>query len=91
MIIAFYPGAGGNRYYHYLQGLKDFVPNKTYDYLLQSQDFAYRYLDQDSAGLPDQDLILTHCVNVQLLRQLFPDHKDIHLIMADLDTCIQRE
>jgi len=90
MIIAFYPGAGGNRYYHYLQGLTDFVPNKTYDTSL-SQRFEYRYLDQDSAGLPDQELILTHCVNVPLLLRLFPDHKDIHVIVADLDSCIQRE
>jgi organic radical activating enzyme len=91
MIIAFYPGAGGNRYYHYLQGLTDFVPNKTYDHLLLSQRFEYRYLDQDSADLPDQNLILTHCVNVPLLQRLFPDHKDIHVIVADLDSCIQRE
>ena len=45
MIIAFYPGAGGNRYYHYLQGLTQFETNKTYDHLLKSQKFEYRYLD----------------------------------------------
>jgi organic radical activating enzyme len=91
MIIAFYPGAGGNRYYHSLQGVTNFEKNKTYDHLLKTQEFQYRYLDQDSAGLPDQELILTHCVNVPLLQQLFPNHKNIHVIVADLDLCIQRE
>jgi organic radical activating enzyme len=91
MIIAFYPGAGGNRYYHYLQGLKQFKTNQTYDHLLKTQSSQYRHLDSDSIGLPDQELILTHCVNVPLLRQHFPDHKEIIVIVADLDLSLQRE
>jgi hypothetical protein len=72
MIIAFYPGAGGNRYYHYSNGRSDFAARTTYDHLLQNQKFEYRYMDSDSL-LPDRDLILTHCVNVPLLRKLFPE------------------
>ena len=37
MIIAFYPGAGGNRFYHYLQGQTMFDPQTTYDHLLKTQ------------------------------------------------------
>jgi hypothetical protein len=73
MIIAFYPGGGGNRYYHYLQGRRDFDQLTTYDNLLTDQEFSYRYLTSDSLLL-DQELILTHCVNAPLLRRLFPAH-----------------
>jgi len=89
MIIAFYPGGGGNRYYHYLQGRRDFDQLTTYDSLLTDQEFSYRYLTSDSS-LPDQELILTHCVNAPLLRRLFPAHT-ITIIESDLDASIQRE
>lgn len=90
MIIAFYPGAGGNRYYRYLSGQRDFNSQTTYDHLLTSQDFKYRYLDNDSC-LPDLPLILTHCVNVPLLRKLFPYQAEIVVIKSDLDQSLQRE
>jgi organic radical activating enzyme len=89
MIIAFYPGAGGNRYYHYLQGLKDFVTNATYDHLLRDQKSDYRHLTADSV-LPDLELILTHCVNGPLLSRLFPGHH-ITIINTDLNISLQRE
>jgi organic radical activating enzyme len=90
MIIAFYPGAGGNRYYHYLSGRRDFRPHTTYDHLLKFQEFEYRYLDNCSC-LPDRELILTHCVNVPLLRRLFPAHTEIIVIKSNLNQSIQRE
>jgi organic radical activating enzyme len=89
MIIAFYPGAGGNRYYQYLTGTKEFTSHTTYDHLLKNQSFEYRYLTADSV-LPNQDLILTHCVNVPLLSRLFPGHK-ITIIKSDLNNSLQRE
>jgi hypothetical protein len=90
MIIAFYPGAGGNRYYHYTNGRKEFESNATYDHLLQNQKFEYRYIDSNSQ-LTDCELILTHCVNVPLLRKLFPTQKEIVVITGDLDQCLKRE
>lgn len=90
MIIAFYPGAGGNRWYLSYTGQKDFVPGQTYDRRLE-QEFRYRYLDSTTIGLPDQPLILTHCMNVPLLRQHFPAHDCIVVILADLDRCLRRE
>lgn len=90
MIIAFYPGSGGNRYYHYINGQKEFDSNTTYDHLLQNQKFEYRYIDS-SSQLVDCELMLTHCVNVPLLRKLFPDHKEIVVITADLGQCLKRE
>ena len=90
MILAFYPGAGGNRYYQYLMGRRDFEPRTTYDHLLNTQAFEYRYLSADSK-LPDQELILTHCVNVPLLRRLFPNQTEIVVIQANLDLSLKRE
>jgi len=91
MIIAFYPGAGGNRYYCYLMGLTDFLPQTTYDYLLKNQNFKYRYLDQNSIGLTDQPVILTHCVNVPLIRKHFPEHKEIIVIKSNMEKSLKRE
>jgi hypothetical protein len=90
MIIAFYPGSGGNRYYQYLMGRRDFEMQTTYDHLLKTQAFEYRYLSADSK-LPDQKLILTHCVNVPLLRQLFPNQTEIIVLQANLDLSLKRE
>ena len=93
MIIAFYPGAGGNRYYQFLQGVAQFEPKKTYDHLLGIERILdpYRYLSSDTIGVADRDLILTHCVNVPLIRKHFPDHKEIIVLLADLDQSIQRQ
>lgn len=90
MIIAFYPGAGGNRYYQYIMGRRDFKPQTTYDHLLKTQAFEYRYLSADSK-LPDQELILTHCVDVPLLRRLFPNQTEIVVIQANVDLSLKRE
>ena len=56
MIIAFYPGGGGNRYYLMSQGHTDFNTNQSYDSWLR-QNPQYRYIEFDSKKLPDQDLI----------------------------------
>ena len=89
MIIAFYPGSGGNRYYLMSQGHTDFNTNQSYDSWLQ-QNPQYRYIEFDSKKLPDQDLILTHCMNVPLLKQLFPAHA-VHIITSDLYASLRRE
>ena len=43
MIIAFYPGAGGNRYYHYCQGMRNFDNQTTYEFVVETlmQYFDY--------------------------------------------------
>jgi len=91
MIIAFYPGAGGNRLYHYLNGKREFDSHKTYDNLLSSQKPEYRHLTKDTIGLPNQELILTHCVNVPLIQKHFPGHNEIIVLIGDLNSCLRRE
>lgn len=91
MIIAFYPGIGGNRYFLFRQGQQDFSPGKSYDQLVRSQNFAYRYLDSTTQHLTDQETILTHCMNVPLIKKLFPNQKEIVVLLYDLDKGLKRE
>ena len=91
MIIAFYPGTGGNRYFLHLQGKQDFLPRKSYDQLVKDQNFVYRYLDATTQGLDDQEVILSHCMNVPLIQQTFPNQKQIIILLYDLDKSLKRE
>jgi len=90
MIISFYPGSGGNRFYLWTKGQRNFDPGQIYDYTWQNQDFAYRYLDS-TTQLPNQEVILTHCVNIPLLKKLFPGHDRYVLIKSDMVSSLKRE
>jgi hypothetical protein len=90
MIIAFFPGGGGNRFFLMTQGQHNFASGKSYDNQLNSQKFEYRYLDSES-NLPDRRVILTHCMNVPLLKQLFPSHENIVVIKSNLNQSLKRE
>jgi hypothetical protein len=90
MIIAFYPGAGGNRYLQQLLGNEYKQPNRSYDSVSVGQRFQHRYLlDTVTSPLQSQH-ILTHCMNSQRIQQMFPDHK-IVFIKSNLKTSLQRE
>jgi hypothetical protein len=90
MIISYYPGTGGNRYYQYINDNKSFVLGKAYDYAIPDQNNQHRYIYNDTI-LSDRNLILTHCVNIPLLKKLFPAHDEIVLILSDLDAGLQRQ
>jgi len=93
MIIGYYPGAGGNRYYLYSQGQRDFKSNFVYDqqfYENKGDQTKFRYLSNDTIGLESEPIILTHCVNVPLLKQHWPD-RPVVIIHGNLDKCIRRE
>ena len=75
MIIGFYPGLGGSRYLLYLRGKKEFESNIAYDKLIKERDPATRYLANETVGLPNKDIILTHCVNVPMIKKHFPGHQ----------------
>ena len=89
MIIAFYPGAGGNRYQRMMQNLEWQQSNITYDAVNPGQDYKNRYLLGDAVNT-DQDFILTHCLNKTHLQNKIPGH-DIVFVMGDLKACLQRE
>jgi hypothetical protein len=88
MIIAFYPGAGGNRYLRNIQGLEWQKTNMSYD-VLNDQDFKYRYLLEDSVN-QHQEFILTHCLNCTHLQKKLPGHK-ITYIISNLKISLKRE
>lgn len=90
MIIAFYPGAGGNRYMRMLENLEWQESNVTYDSKVNTlQYFENRYLLNDIVD-QGQDYILTHCLNSRYIMSKFPRHS-ICLILGDLNNCLQRE
>lgn len=90
MIIAWYPGAGGNRFYRHLQGQQTFVANQGYDQLNPFQDFKNRYPTND-ADVNNHLVIFTHCVNYDLIVKKWPDHGEIYFISADLGKSLRRQ
>jgi hypothetical protein len=89
MIIAFYPGAGGNRYQRMVQNFEWQKSNISYDTVNQGQDFNNRYLLGDASNIY-RDFILTHCLNKTHLQNKIPGH-DIIFILGNLKSCLQRE
>ena len=89
MIIAFYPGAGGNRYQRMIQNLKWQQPDTSYDAVNLGQNFNNRYLLDDAVNT-DREFILTHCLNTTHLQNKIPGH-DIVFVVGDLKSCLQRE
>lgn len=89
MIIAFYPGAGGNRYLQRLLGNDWSQPHTSYDPVNTTQQYLHRYL-LDHVPQTDSQHILTHCMNSQKIQQTFPGHA-IVFIKSDLQASLQRE
>jgi hypothetical protein len=89
MIIAFHPGAGGNRCQRMMQNLEWQQSDTRYDAVNRGQDFSNRYLLGDAVDT-DQDFILTHCLNKTHLQNKIPGH-DIVFIVGNLKACLQRE
>lgn len=89
MIIAFYPGAGGNRYLQRLLGNDWTQPHTSYDTINTTQQYPHRYL-LDHVPQTDSHYILTHCMNSQKIQQTFPGHA-IVFVKSNLQASLQRE
>jgi hypothetical protein len=91
MIISYYPGAGGNKYYRRMQNQEWQTFKKGYDVTVIDQFAKNRYpTDQFVTNHSRDETILTHCLNTALLRSVWPNHK-ITVIIADLQSCLRRE
>lgn len=91
MIISFYPGAGGNKFFRSISGLEWQVHGIAYDNLVRDQESQHRYLYENSAEeVSDEDIVLTHCVHTPLVRRLFPSHA-ITVIAFPFQDCLRRE
>jgi hypothetical protein len=89
MVIAFFPGGGGNRYLQMLMGNEWQQLGVSYDFKNHDQQFDYRYL-LDDVSEADSKYILTHCMNSARLLDLFPNRKII-FIRSDLKQSLKRE
>ena len=89
MIIAFYPGGGGNRYMRRLLNRDWQQSNKSYDSMNHKQQFAHRYL-LDTVSEATEQHTLTHCMNSARIQQAFPN-QPIVFIKSHLCASLQRE
>lgn len=89
MIIAFYPGAGGNRYLQMQLGNDWTQPNRSYDINNTGQRYEHRYL-LDHVPYTDSQHIVTHCMNSKKIQQTFPA-QPIVFIKSELQISLQRE
>lgn len=89
MIVAFYPGAGGNRYLQMLQG-HDWTQSKvSYDKSNPEQIYSYRYLI-DQVPRPGAECTLTHCMNgIKIAKDLEDSH--IVFIHSNMQQSLRRE
>lgn len=91
MIIGYYPGAGGNRYYQFLKN-RDFSKlGKAYDHVTGNFSIKSRglYLDE----IPKNNIVgdvLCHSVNYQRIAEAF-GNQTVYIINADLKASLRRE
>jgi hypothetical protein len=92
MVIAFYPGGGGNRFYQWLQGQTRFESNTGYDRANPFQSFINRYpTPETKSQLISHPVIFTHCVNHDLITEYWPDHKEIFFVSTDPVKSLRRQ
>ena len=89
MIIAFYPGAGGNRYLQKLLNNDWTQLHRSYDTANAEQRYEHRYLIANTAH-PASQYTLTHCMNSKRIQQVFPG-VPIVFINSGLQESLQRE
>jgi len=90
MIIAYYPGAGGNKYYCNITNREWQTHHQGYDLHVKDQEFQHRYLYHDSVSNGDFPVILTHCMNTPLIQKIWPN-LPIFVILADMHSCLRRQ
>lgn len=87
MVVACYPGAGGNRYLRMSKKLDWKGFGRSYDDRSPDQFFGNRYLEDPN--YVDDD-ILTHNMDYKTITKYFPSH-EIVFILGDLKKCLRRE
>lgn len=89
MIVAYYPGAGGNRFLQRLTG-KDWAQlNQSYDFCVPEQLYGHRYLT-NLIPKAQTEQILTHCMNSKKIQQCLPT-MPVVFIKSDLQASLRRE
>jgi hypothetical protein len=89
-VIAYYPGAGGNRYLRYTLGQEYNTLNRAYDEEILDQMPGHRYLLPNQIEDISNQTVLTHCLNHQRIREIF-GAASVFLIVSNLKECLRRE
>jgi len=79
MIIAYYTGSGGHRYLNFVEH-KDYTKLGVTYYHDKDKELEYLVPEKTYQQYP---IVLTHCLNYNLIRQKFPNDQDITFIIAD--------
>jgi hypothetical protein len=90
MIIAFYPGGGGNRYLQRMLGNDWNLPRISYDKFNGDQIYENRYF-LTPPPLCGTDYILTHCLNNNKIQKIYPNSCITTFIKSDLQKSLRRE
>lgn len=92
MIIAFYPGGGGNRFYQWLNGRRLFDATVGYDRENPYQAKINRYpTHSNQSQLLDFPCVFTHCMNYNFIVQCWPGHDQVYFVSADIVKSLRRQ
>lgn len=89
MIIGYYPGGGGHRYYNFVNGLEFNKSNIAYDLIINLRSRGL-HLDKDNQITTPFTVLLLHCVNYYRIHQE-TNKSDIVIIKSDLKDSLCRE
>lgn len=90
MVIGFYPGGGGNRFYWWLKLQRTFELNRIYDSKTPHQIGANRYPGIVS-GQVNTGIIFTHCLNYDLITETWPGHSEVYILDTDCAKSLRRQ
>lgn len=94
MIICFYPGGGGNRYYNSVNNKEYKTLNRSYDssHGIPGTHSKFRYLNDSTIYEYDDDTtVLTHCLNFEKIKYHFPKKTKFVALDTDFKSSIRRQ
>jgi len=94
MIICFYPGGGGSRYYNSINNKEYSSPDRSYhaSFNILGKQLKFRYLDDSTIYEYDDDTtILTHCLNFEKIKYHFPKKTKFVVLDTEFKSSVRRQ
>ena len=94
MIICFYPGGGGSRYYNSINNKEYASPGRSYhsSFKILGSQSKFRYLNDSSIyEYGDDTTILTHCLNFEKIKYHFPKKTKFLVLDTEFKSSIRRQ
>lgn len=88
MVIGFYPGAGGHRYYNWVTNKPFSETEKVYDNA--PTDYDARYATEHSHS-EYTDIVSSHCVNYSILKNCYVNQSSFTILKSNLKQSLYRE